>query len=512
MSGLWRAGLIALAFGVGSYYATGEMGLFGQVNLVAGALALVAALLLAARRATRGFGTPVARGLLLRRGLQLAALIALAFALERGAARLGVVQDWTLDQRYVLSPASQEVLAALPDDLTATLYYDPEDPRIRGTRLLLRAFAAEGPLTVRERVLDEAADEADALGVLSSNTVVIESQGRAEVVGRPAEGTVWEALERLRSRQDRAIVYFSRGAGEGDLLRRDDLGYSGLAAALQTQGYRLRDLVLAATERIPDDAAALLVIAPERPLRAESVTRIREYLERGGGLVAFLDPGRDGGILGLLEAYGFESPDAAVIDPASGPIEGDAPGVNPLAFAYTDHPITQPLDANRMTFFLRARPVRAATKPRPRDRLESIVYSSDRAWLSRDFAAIDRGQPPRDRDGQPDGRFPLVAVGRYPLGADEAQGEARVAVFGDSGLASNAYLRTLYNLDLVMNAIGWVAERESARLTRRPNVLTNIQSPITPQETLTMFYGVGLLLPEIFLIAGVLAWARRQGG
>ncbi len=509
MSGLWRAGLIAIAFGVGSYYATGESGLFGRINLVAGTLALAAAAIVAAQRMTRGLGTPVARGLLLRRGLQLAGLVLLAVALERGATRLGFVADWTLDQRYVLSPASQSVLAALPDDLTATLYFDPEDPRVRGSRLLLRAFAADGKMTVHERVLDEAADEADALGVASSNTVVVESGGRAEVVGRPAEGTIWEALERLRRRERRAVVYFSRGAGEGDLLRGDALGYSGLAAALQTQGYRLRDLVLAATQEIPADAAALLVLAPERPLRSDSVERIREYLGRGGGLVAFLDPGRDGGLLDLLEDYGFESPDAAVVDPASGPVEGDAPGVNPLAFAYTDHPITKPLDANRMTFFLRTRPVRAAAKPRPEDRLESIVFSSNRAWLSRDLAAIDRGLAPRDRGGQPDSRFPLVATGLYPRGEDA---EARIVVFGDSGLASNAYLRALYNLDLVMNSVGWVAEREDARLTRRPNALTNIQSPITPQETLTMFYGVGLLLPELFLIAGVLAWARRQRG
>lgn len=506
---MWRAALIAIAFGVGSYYATGEVGLFGRINLAAGSLALLAAGIDAARRTTRGFGTPVARGLLLRRGFQLALLVLLAVGLERGAARLDVVLDWTLDQRFVLSPASESVLGALPDDLTATLYFDPEDPRVRGTRLLLRSFAAGGKMTVRERVLDEAADEADALGVASSNSVVVESGGRAEVVGRPSEGTIWEALERLRQRDRRAVVYFSRGAGEGDLLRSDALGYSGLAAALQTQGYGLRDLVLAATEEIPADAAALLLVAPERPLRSESIERIREYLERGGGLVAFLDPGRDGGLLGLLEGYGFESPDAVVVDPASGPLEGDAPGVNPLAFAYTDHPITRPLDANRMTFFLRARPVHAASKPRPEDRLESIVFSSPRAWLSRDITAIDRGLAPRDREGQRDNRFPLVATGRYPR--DEGA-EARIVVFGDSGLASNSYLRALYNLDLVMNSVGWVAEREDARMTRRPNVLTDIQSPITPQETLTMFYGVGLLLPELFLIAGVLAWARRQRG
>ena len=81
-------------------------------------------------------------------------------------------------------------------------------------------------------------------------------------------------------------------------------------------------------------------------------------------------------------------------------IEGGAPGVNPLAHAYDrDHPITKPLDANRMAFFLGARPVLAARKPEAEDRLSVIVHSSPRAWLSRDFERIARGLPPEDRDG-----------------------------------------------------------------------------------------------------------------
>lgn len=507
MRGLGLAGLIALAFGVASYYVTGEPGVFGRINLAVGGLALLAGLVGGALRALRGLGTPAARGLLLRRAALVVALLAGGVALERFVAARHWRFDLTLDRRYELSPASREVLKALPPGLTATLYYDPGDPRIRGTRLLLDSFAATGEMQVRERNLDAAAEEADRLGISSSDTVVLQVGDGVEVVGRPTEGTLWEGLERLRRRGQREVIYVSRGAGEGDFLRPDELGYSGLATALQTEGYDVRDLVLAAVDAIPADAAAVIVMAPERRLRPESTAHLEAYLEGGGGLLLFLEPGRDAGLGGLIEHWGFASPDGVVVDPASGPVEGNAPGVNPLAYAYADHPITAPLDANRMTFFAQARPVEAVRKPQPQDRLVELVFSSPRAWLSRQVKAIARGAVPDDRDGQPPDRFPLVSAGRYPRRA----GETRMVVFGDSDLASNAYLRALYNLDLVMNAVAWVAQRPDEALTRRPNVLTVVQDPLTPQQTLTMFYGVGLLLPELLLIAAALSWVRRRG-
>ena len=52
--------------------------------------------------------------------------------------------------------------------------------------------------------------------------------------------------------------------------------------------------------------------------------------------------------------------------------------------------------------------------------------------------------------------------------------------------------------------------REDA-ITLRPKVLTPNQDPLTPQQTLTMLYGIGLLVPELLLMAAAVAWLRRRG-
>jgi hypothetical protein len=355
MRELGIVGLIALSFAVASYYATGQFGPFGWANLVAGLLALGIAAVGGARRARR-FGTPAARRLLLPRLALVLVALAAAAGLERAAARSGIQLDLTAEQRYELSPGMRQLLEKLPSQLSVTLYYDRFDPRMRSTRLLVQTLerAARERVRLAERLLDEAADAAERYGISSSNTVVLELDGRFETVERPTEGTLFEALHRLLAAgSERRTLYVARGEGEGDLTSLSKVGYSGLAAALQTEGYRLRDLVSASVQEIPADAAAVLVVGPRRALRDSALEALARYLGRGGSLVAMLDPGPETGLEGLLGAWGFELPNAVVIDPASGPIEGDAPGLNPLVFTYTPHPITQGMSSTTMSFFLR---------------------------------------------------------------------------------------------------------------------------------------------------------------
>jgi hypothetical protein len=97
----------------------------------------------------------------------------------------------------------------------------------------------------------------------------------------------------------------------------------------------------------------------------------------------------------------------------------------------------------------------------------------------------------------------VLTVGAYP----RPGGETRIAVFGDADFASNRYLRALYNLDLLMNTIHWAAQRET-EITLRPKSLTPDQYPLTPQQSLEMLYGVGLLIPELCVAAAAWTWVR----
>lgn len=509
MRELALAGTIAIAFTLVSYYATrgptgGALGWYGWVNLCGG----LAALLLAAAlglRGMQGFGSPAARRVLAPHLAWLLGIVVAVVALEGVAHRAGWRLDWTADQRFELAPATLETCKRLEAPARATHFVEPGDPDARRTRYLLESFAAAGCLTVRERNAEEAEAELDLFGVATPDAVVLEVGEYYDVVERASEGSLLETLMRLTTEPTQTL-YVAVGEGEGDFRSSEPSGYSGLREALVSEGYVLKSLVVLAVREIPDDADGLLIVAPQRRLHESARDTLRRYVVRGGRLVVLLEPGAHTGLEELIAEFGIESAPELVVDARFADLEGTARGTGVLVSDYADHPVTRGFEARHMSFFPGVRPVIPVRKPTPDDRLEPILFSSPEAWLSPEVDAARRGVAPQ-RDGATLERFVLAAAGRYPRPA----GEGRLVVFGDAEFASNRYARALYNLDLALNAVHWALEREP-RITRRPKVLTPYQTPLPPQTTLQMLYGVGLLVPELLLIVGGIVWLRRRSG
>jgi hypothetical protein len=503
MRELWLIAALTTIFGLGAYRGTGEWGIFGLINLgVGGTAALLATWGALHRAARRRAGAP--RGVVSEPVLRVVAWVWAAVLVQQAAALSGVRFDWTFEGRYRLAPATVQAIEALPERAYVTLFADPLDPRRRRTRMLLDQLVRAGDVVVRERDLGDAPEEEDYFAIRSSNSVVLEVGHRWERVDRPTEGALFEALSYLGT-EDRRVVYVTTGAGEGDLTSQAETGFSGLAAALETEGIELRRIAASALDAVPEDADAVMLIAPERRLHPATLAAIRRYLDGGGALVAMLEPGSESGIEELLTGFGLAPAEGVVVDPDSGSVRGETPGLNPIAYNYSsDESITRGLDANRRVYFQGARTFHLH-KPRPEDRLRGLVFASGDSWVHPDASAAQLGRvPPRPPDARTD-YHPLVVSGRYR----RAESPTRIVAFGDADFASNANLRSLYNLDLVMNAVLW-ALREEPRITLRPKTGQLIQFPIPIQNTLKAFYGVGLLVPELLLGAAGLVWLRRR--
>ncbi|MDG2048978.1 MAG: Gldg family protein [Myxococcota bacterium] len=498
-------GVIALSFGILTERALGQSSLFVTFHLVIGGLCLAGAAVVGLMRIGRT-RQPALRAPLLRALLGLILALAGAFGVYGAAAWLDLRFDWTFEGQFELAEATESILNALPEPLALTLYSDTGDPRIRNTRLLLEEMARNGDVTVRVREIEEHPSDEERYGLGSSNSVVVSLGDAWTLVERPNEGTLYSAISGL-VRQERRIIYVTVGAGEGNLEKSDDGGYSGLHIALESEGYAPRPLPLALAAEIPPDAAAILTLAPRRRMPARALSALQSYVEAGGRWIAFVEPNVDSGIESVLTHFGITPEPGFVIDPSSGPIEGDPPGYNPVTSAYSQHPVTQGLDSNRMTFFRGARAL-SLRKAQPNDRLRSVVHTSGEAWIDlapdRNIFSMDLPTPPPGVRGN---YQTLVAVGEIKRDGPPA----RIVVFGDADIASNRSLTALYNLDLVMNAIHWATEEESA-ISIRPKAGGRqlIQFPVPLQTSLQAFYGVGLLVPECLLILGGLVWLRQR--
>jgi len=495
-------GLAMVATGLASLYAIEHATSFSLVNLLGGGLALAVAGALALKRLRSASSPDSLRAIRLGASRIALALIA-GVGLELAADRSGIGFDWTFDRRFEIADSTIEACEAAGAELRATLFHTAGDPRVRRTRMLLETLAKNCPVQWDVRSLEHAAPEIDRFAIGSSNTVVFELGPRFETVERPSEGAIYAALRGLRPPEGGVLVAL-RGEGEGDLGLADGAGYSGLFEALTDEGYRVRDIVTASIREIPENAEAVIVLGPRRTLQPEAIDALRRYLETGGSLVALIEPGTRTGLEELLAEFGLASPNAVVIDPVAGAREARAEGIDPIGSHYETHAISRGLDASRVTFFSGARSFELR-KARPDDRIQGIVLAGPQSWLAEDLSLLDR------RSGRPDpgdarrDYHPLVVSGRYRRDA----GETRIVAFGDSDFCSNRHLRAVYNLDLILNAVAWATRRES-EIAIRPKAAPPQHFPLPLANSLQTFYGVGLLVPEILLIAGGLVWLRTK--
>jgi hypothetical protein len=468
--------------------------------LAGAALCLAAALVVSVKRVSLAGGGPSRRSIL-RALVRTLALSAAALAGVGLAGRSDLRWDWSHEQRFALASATERACRAVPGT-RATLFAEAGDPRLPHSRALLAALAEHCPIETRERSLDEAGEPFESFEQLRSNSIGVEYGDRIELIERPHEGAVFEALTHLAAPLRGAIGWLA-GAGGGDPASTAARGFSGLAAALATEGYALRALPVAALTELPPELGAVLALAPERPLPDDAIAALGAYLARGGRLIALLEPGRASGVEELLARFGIASPDRVVVDADARAAFGLAPGLALVATHYETHPATTGLGPNRSTFFAGARSF-ALRKPEPVDRVGELVWSDRHAWLASGATAPPSPQP-SDAETTALAYQPLAVAGRYP----RAGGEARILAFGDSDFASNRFLRAVYNLDLILNGVHWLLRQEPA-ITLRPKLHTATQFPLPLADTLSTFYGVGLAIPELLLLAGGVVWLRRR--
>ncbi len=510
MRQLGAAGLVMILAGLGAYYATErELTWFSQLNLAAGAALLLAGAV-AALRELRDLRGARARRVAWRWSLLACASVVGALAIGTLSYGWDTSIDLTIERTYTLSPQTLGACEELPREGEAAqvelLFF--EDAKLsREIGPLVRAYGNACP-RLGTRFLMEAEMPPHARAVLGrSESTVVACQGeRCEYVGFPSEENLTHALLRLLRRGE-LFAYFLLGHGEADLADETDHGFHGVAAVLRAEGIEPRGWIGPASASVPDAANLLIVPAPQRDLLDGELAALDGWLTRGGRMLALLQPGVSSSFETLLARWGFETPPGILADRLSSPLV-ERPGPQNLLVNSFDptHKLVRGLDRRTMLLVPGARAVIAARKPEPDDEMRNLVYTSAGAWLERDVSGALAGRAIRADADEPSGsEIPLAAAGRYPRG----DAEARIVVIGSRDFASNQRLQSLYNRDLLMNAIWWLAE-DDRRIAIRPKLWTPDFHPLTIQETLAYFQFFGFALPEILLLLGIAAWYRQR--
>jgi ABC-type uncharacterized transport system involved in gliding motility auxiliary subunit len=413
--------------------------------------------------------------------------------------------DLTQDKVNSLAPESIKTLASLKQPVVADAYYTSRATDTSTARQLLENFKIKGNNLFDYKFIDPEANpvQAQADHVTQDSTVVLKMDGRQELVTSPTEQDITSALIRLANPGKRA-VYFLTGHGEADPSGTDTTAYSQVKATLTAKNYTVQTLNLLSSPKIPDDALAIIIAGPKKPLSDNEVSLIKAYLDQGKALVylsippALLDtPNAKDPLADYLAAnWGIESGNNIVVDPNVNP------PVVAVSNSYGSHAITQKLTL--VSVFPTAHSISAGTAP-ANVSLTQLALTSDQAWGETDIQALQNNQ-----QVTPDKTKDLMGPVSLAVAGSNSQTNARVVVIGNADFANDQNYQAYGNSDFIINSIDWAASQNNLINLTAKTPTNRVLVP--PSDTITglILLGSVFVMPGLVIFFGITTWLQRR--
>jgi len=453
--------------------------------------------------------------------------------------------DLTRGGRYSLSPETIAYLKDLasPVHIVVTTEEAKADPELRG---LLREYAyategSPGKVTVEYLDIYLQHNEAEQLGVDRPNVILLACPGNhtlrtIDELYRVAQGKRLEfqgeqvltsAILEISSAAKKRI-YFLVGHGE---LRPDDADMTtGLSTArdyLVQRDFEVKPLELAATRRVPEDAALLIGVWPRTSYTPFETELLRQYLAaRAGRLILFLAPSRSSllppslGLEDLLSDWGVSADDDLITDTGPENVTEDS---DLIIRYFTPHPVTQsllngPAPSVRFGAARSVRPDRARAAGRGLQ-VTTLAATSATAWgeVNTRFSGIPTYHPGIDvrapAGADPPGRLG-VAVASEPVTVHDNLAftvpRGHLVVFGTGDLIDNVRFANEGVLDILMGAVNWMVDRNT-QLNVAPHPIERFELSLSERELSNLRYSLLLALPGAAALLGLIVyWTRRH--
>jgi ABC-type uncharacterized transport system involved in gliding motility auxiliary subunit len=416
----------------------------------------------------------------------------------------GKPKDFTEDKQNSLASETLDTLKALPAPVQATAFYTTQTPSDTARKLLENyKNNSNGKFDFAFMDPDQSPLAARQAGITGDGKIYLQMDDRHEIVAFASEQEVTSALIRLLNPGQKTI-YFLTGHGERDIQNVGDAAFTTAKSALEAKNYKVQSLNLIAQNKIPVDAAEIVIAGPTQPISSAEQTLLQDYISTGGALVVMNEPapltqfGNSPDPLAtyLATIWGITFNNDIVIDTnTSQPLYA-------VAAKYGNQPITDKLQG-LVSFYPTARSLSIA--PNMTNSPVALVSTTDSAWGETDYASMQtNGQVTFDPSGDIPGPLTLAIAA-----ADTSSG-SHLVVFGDSDFASNVFFNQYANGDVFINAIDWAAGQEQ---------LINLTTPPAISRTLNLPGNFWLLiillsflciLPGLVIAGGVISWLVRR--
>ena len=414
--------------------------------------------------------------------------------------------DLTADKVNTLAPETIKALGTLPQSVQATGFFSSSLPTDTASKLLDNFKSnSKGKFDYKFVNPDTDPVAAREAGITGDGKILLTMGDHKEIAAFASETELTKSLIRLINPKTRA-VYFLSGHGEAS-LESGDVSVSTAKTTLESKNYTVNSLNLVADHKIPDDALAVVIAGPMKPISAEEVQLLKKYVDAGGSLVVMENPvlftefGDSPDPLAdyLNTDWGINLDNDVIID-----LSSQQP-LNAVSYSANQHPITQNLSQNYLVIMPQARSVEITSAPAGITQTP-LIQTSPSSWGEKKFTNAEGTQISQDPEDVP-GPLTMAASG------ENTTTKGRVVVVGNSIFAEDKGFDAYGNGNFFVNSVDWAAEQED---------LINI-TPHTPTERtfvppsqiqlLIVLIGSVILIPGLIVFAGISAWlARRRQG
>jgi hypothetical protein len=408
------------------------------------------------------------------------------------------------------------VLRKLDTEVRVLAFFSESHVGRRRAEDLLELLRRAAPERIAARMVDPITEPSLAREhqVRLNGTTLVRAGEREERLATLDEGTLLNAILEV-TRTEPLTVCFSAGHGERDPGDGTQLGFSVAARNLEKLAYEVETIVLAREAARVDMCRVVVVADPRSPFVEEERAALRGYLERGGSLLALLEPERDPGLFPLLEEHGIAFADDQVVDPRSRVLGYSQ--FAPVVVEYGDHPAVADLDRLRLwSVFFDARSAELGEEVifRPEQEAVCLASTGEGTWAESmpGVALFTEGE---DRRGPIClGVAAVFDPAKKPPLADEPEGaregpQRRVVAWGDSDFASNTFFAQQGNGVLFLNSVNWLAGR--GELIAVPSREQVPRTAVVHQPVARFIFVVCVLVFPLLMLSGGLAiWGFRR--
>lgn len=424
--------------------------------------------------------------------------------------------DSTEQQVFTLAPQTQKVLGALSQPIIARGFFVGGEVPPETRELLDRMARASKSFSWQVVDPEKNPRATERYGISERDTlhfsfVDAESSREAKLVRDITEQSIVNSILKL-TRGGAKKVYWIAGHGEGNLDDETEPGYVFLKEAIEGENVQVQKLMLGAAQAIPEDANAVLLMAPRKELLPVEREQIQKYLKGGGNMLLLNEPNTTDDVRSLVADIGLVVGRDIVLDHVLQMFKEPKVGVQPVIHSYASHPAME--DFTQSVILSTATSVRA--KDSARRYVMELAFTGKSSWAETDVEAIFKENPtvtlPDDKDR---GAVPIAAAynGADRPGISEVEDpeyNGRVIVIGDADFVANINIRQLFNRDFFLNSLNWVLG-EQERISIRERTLRSSTETLSASQFQRIFLFCGVLLPELVLVWGLSVWWMRRG-